>query len=165
MPNIVLRIPVALLLLCCLPFGCSDDGAGDTGPRCGDGICWTNESPTSCSRDCSFACIPEATRCVGNTLVTCLDDGLHEDTASCEPDEVCAVDQCIAASEIGVPDVTTDTGDVTATEDTDMGGDVEEDLLDPDAPEDLSEDVPHVDDIVDEHVEDLPTDESDTTSD
>ena len=138
MPKPILRITIALLLAT-LSYGCSDDDNTNAGPRCGDGVCSSNETPVSCSRDCSFACIPGATRCSGNSLVTCLDDGLHEETSGCEPDEVCAVDRCLAASEVGTPDVSTDVGDTTTVEDADAGGDMDEDLTDD---TDVTEDAP-----------------------
>ena len=153
MLNTILRIAVALLLAT-FAYGCSGDENNNVGPRCGDGICSSNETPATCNRDCSFACLPGAARCSGNTLVTCLDDGLHEESSPCEPDEVCAVDRCVAVSEVGTPDVTADAGSDTTVEDTDAGRDVDEDITDDaevleDAPTDGDDDGSEQDAISD----------------
>ncbi len=133
-----------LILFALVSGGCSDDATNSAGPRCGDGICSSSESPTNCNRDCSFECIPEATRCVGNTLVTCLDDGMHEDMDNCESGEVCAVDQCVDADSLPTPDVVeSDAGDDSSTGDVsvDESGDAAADESTGDESTDVAEDT------------------------
>lgn len=137
---------------------CSDEATSSAGPRCGDGICSSTESPTNCNRDCSFECIPEATRCVGNTLVTCLDDGMHEDMENCESGQVCAVDQCVAADSLPTPDVV----ESDATGDS-SSGDVAVDQTETDAAADETSDAA-TDESDSDQVEDTATDPSESDS-
>jgi hypothetical protein len=93
----------ALLGACALILTMLGAGAGLTacgddpttlGLRCGDNFCFGDETAETCPRDCSYACLPRASRCEGNVVATCDEDGLHETLAACEEGEVCREGAC-----------------------------------------------------------------------
>lgn len=129
----------ALLALPALT-ACGDSTVTGLGPHCGDGVCASNETPESCTEDCSLECVPDTTRCQGNVLVTCLEDGLHEDANACDSGQVCQLDACVDAPEVPESDAGTDTAtdaQADSSADGEAGTDVQEDLVPDGDPEDV----------------------------
>jgi len=89
----LLALAFGFALAFALP-ACGDDGT-TSGPRCGDNVCSSTEDATTCPRDCSFECVPDTVSCDGNSVVTCSEDGLHEDVEACESGEICEDGACV----------------------------------------------------------------------
>lgn len=91
----------ACTLLVALASGAALTACGDDpttlGLRCGDNICFGDETAESCPRDCSYECLPGAARCEGNVVAICDEDGLHETVEACEEGEVCREGACEGA--------------------------------------------------------------------
>ncbi|MBN1947839.1 MAG: hypothetical protein JW797_19390 [Bradymonadales bacterium] len=97
--RLLLVVEGVLVIATMALMACGDETGTLRGLRCGDEICSPSESPDSCPVDCSYDCVPETSRCVGNMLAICQEDGLHELVQSCQPDEYCEEGECLHAGD------------------------------------------------------------------
>lgn len=68
---------------------------------CGNEVCDTGETPTSCPQDCATLCTPNSARCENTTVVRCAADGQSETRVPCGEGNVCSQGECRPANQCG----------------------------------------------------------------